>query len=193
MNKTRFLKKYDKKISLILCLIIVLFLIMFFMNEDFFNWAFKRHQNILSWYIRPLFLIPFCYFSYKRSFSGIAITVLGVLTSMFWFSEPVTVDAQVSNFLSMEKKYLMTDWTVSKILITSAVPLSLIILSIAFWKRNILLGIINLVIIAVGKIIWSIGFGGDEGKKIILPEFTGLVLCIILIYAGIKAKGRNDL
>ena len=193
MNKTGFLKKYDKKISLILCLLIVLFLIIFFMNKDFFNWAFKRHQNILSWYIRPLFLIPFCYFSYKRSFRGIAITVLGGLTSMFWFPEHVRVDEQVSNFLNMEKNYLMTDWTVSKILISSVVPLSLIILSIAFWKRNILLGIINLVIIAVGKIIWSIGFGGDGGKKIILPAFTGLVLCIVLIYAGIKTKGKKDL
>ena len=34
-------------------------------------WAWARHHNILSWYIRPLFLLPFCFFAYRRSLPGI--------------------------------------------------------------------------------------------------------------------------
>ena len=32
--------------------------------NDSLNWAWARHQNPLSWYIRPLFILPFCYFAY---------------------------------------------------------------------------------------------------------------------------------
>ena len=40
-------------------------------------WAWDRHHNSLSWYIRPLFLIPF-YFAYQRSLRAI----------MAWFPAP---------------------------------------------------------------------------------------------------------
>jgi hypothetical protein len=36
--------------------------------EGFLSWAWARHHNVLSWYIRPLFLLPFCYFAVE--FSG---------------------------------------------------------------------------------------------------------------------------
>src|SRR5215217_3294099 len=36
-------------------------------TEEFAAWAWDRHHNVLSWYIRPLFLLPFCYFAYKRN------------------------------------------------------------------------------------------------------------------------------
>jgi hypothetical protein len=34
--------------------------------NDVATWAWARHHNILSWYIRPLFLLPFCLFAYRR-------------------------------------------------------------------------------------------------------------------------------
>ena len=52
---------------------------------DFLNWAWARHQNPLSWYIRPLFILPFCYFAYKKSVRGIVLTLVAVTSSMFWF------------------------------------------------------------------------------------------------------------
>ncbi|WP_386688693.1 hypothetical protein [Lonepinella sp. MS14437] len=54
-------------------------------NNAVFDWVFARHQNPLSWYIRPLFIIPLCWFAYRHSLTGIATTVFALLTSMFWF------------------------------------------------------------------------------------------------------------
>ena len=36
-------------------------------TNEFVAWAWARHHNVLSWYVRPLFLLPFCYFAYRRS------------------------------------------------------------------------------------------------------------------------------
>lgn len=40
------------------------------MLEGFLEWAWARHHDVLSWYVRPLFIIPFCCFAYRRSPKG---------------------------------------------------------------------------------------------------------------------------
>ena len=45
---------------------------------DVVEWAWDRHHNVLSWYIRPLFLLPFAWFAYRRSPGGIAATVVAL-------------------------------------------------------------------------------------------------------------------
>jgi len=179
-------KIYDKQIASILILFTVIFIIILMTNQNLFDWAFSRHQNQLSWYIRPIFLIPFCYLSYKRSLTGIWATVFLLLTSMFWFPNPDMANSRVDEFLTMEKEYLKGTWNIYKILISLLIPVTLFALSAAFWKRNLWFGISVLVIIAVLKIIWSIYFGGTAGKSIILPATIGLALCIILVYLGFR-------
>lgn len=39
--------------------------------DEFLSWVWPRHHNPLIKYIRPLFLLPFCYVAYKRSIWGI--------------------------------------------------------------------------------------------------------------------------
>jgi hypothetical protein len=41
---------------------------------DFLSWAWARHHNILSRYIRSLSVVPLAYFAYERSPSGITLT-----------------------------------------------------------------------------------------------------------------------
>ena len=74
---------------------------------DFLNWAWERHQNPLSWYIRPLFVLPYCYFAYKRSVPGLTLTLIAVATSMFWFPAPAEVDPRAAAFLEMERIRLL--------------------------------------------------------------------------------------
>ena len=100
--------------------------------NEFLSWAWARHHNIVSWYIRPLFLLPLAYFSYRRSLSGIALTVVALATSMFWFPAPERVDPRVEEFLAFEREWLTGEWTLDKVLITSVVPLSLTAFCLAF-------------------------------------------------------------
>ena len=38
--------------------------------------------------LQALFLLPFCYFAYRRSVWGIVVTLLIFPTSLFWFPAP---------------------------------------------------------------------------------------------------------
>ena len=189
--KTGLLKRHDKGLSLLICLLSILLLAAAVLNRDFFQWAFARHQNQLSWYIRPLFLIPFCFFAYRRSLSGLSLTLFLLLTSMFWFPEPDTVSEQVKAFLAMEQEYLSGSWDIFKLLITLLVPLSLTALALAFWKRSLWLGISVLVFIAVAKMLWSVVFGGASGFAVIAPAVIGLILCVVLISLGFRKLERK--
>lgn len=184
------IRKYDKPIALLFGFL-TFALMLALTNQDFLSWAFERHQNLLSWYIRPLFLIPFCYFAYKRSWAGISITVFLLATSMFWFPKPEVISPETAQFLQMEIDYLTGDWNPAKILITLLVPFSLIILGAAFWKRNLLIGISVIVLIAVGKVTWSVVFGGESGTSIIAPASLGLIICVVLIYFGLKRSRKK--
>ena len=184
--KFSILKKYDKQLGGLFFILTVLFIILAMTNQSFFDWAYERHQNQLSWYVRPLFIIPFCYFAYQRSWTGIMGTMFMVFTSMVWFPKPVYVSPQVVEFLEMEKEYLTGSWNLSKVLIALMVPASLSALAIAFWKRSLLVGIVVIVFIALAKISWSVAWGGQSGRSVLAPAMIGLLMCIILIFIGFK-------
>lgn len=179
-------------IAIIFALLTLLFLVMSMTNSSFFHWVFERHHNQWSWYIRPIFLIPFCFFAYKRSWVGISVTVFCVFTSMFWFNKPAEVSDQVKTFLEFEKNWLYGAWDYKKLLLILTVPLSFAALGLAFWKRSIIMGLGVIVLMATGKIIWSIHNAGESGKSIIVPAILGLFICIGLILYGFKKLERKN-
>ena len=75
--------------------------------QNLAEWAWTRHHNPLSWYIRPLFLIPFCYFAWRRNLTGVAATLVALATSMFWFPALASPDPRVAEFLEAERQYLL--------------------------------------------------------------------------------------
>ena len=182
------IKKYDIITALFFIMLTIIFLILIFKNKKFFDWTFERHQNQISWYIRPLFIIPLCYFSFKKSFSGIFMTMFLLLTSMFWFPKPDIVNNQVSSFLQFEKEYLLGKWDLVKILFTLLIPLSLGMLCTAFWRKNVGFGMVVVITIALMKILWSIMYGGEAGKSIIVPSITGLIICMVIIVIYFKYR-----
>lgn len=175
-------KKMDYILGIIFAVATVIFVILFLTNDIFFNWAYARHHNVLSWYIRPLFIIPIILFAFKKSLTGIFVSIFALFTSMFWFPAPETSSPQVMTFLAYEMEYLKGVWTAPKIIMSLSVPIFFIALIIAAWKRNwkLLLGVV--IAAAVLKIVWSIFLSGEAGMSILKPAFTGLIVCIGGIY-----------
>ena len=119
--------------------------------SDFLSWAWARHHNVLSWYIRPMFILPFIFFAYKRSWKGLVVTVIALFTSMFWFPAPATVDPAVEQFLQAERDYLLGEWTLAKFLVSLTVPAFFYFLGLAFWKRSWWWGVAVINLAALGQ------------------------------------------
>ncbi len=187
------MKKINKDhiVAIFFAILTVVFIVISMTNQAFFDWVFDRHHNQWSWYIRPIFLIPFCFFAYKHSWSGISITIFALFTSMFWFSRPEIVSADVIEFLQFEKDYLYDEWNIKKIIMALTIPISFIALGLSFWKRSLLIGLGVLILMASGKIAWSIQNAGESGKSILIPAVFGFLICCGLIYYGFKKMKKN--
>jgi len=186
-------KRADLIIGLAFAAATIVFIVVFLTNDAFFNWAFKRHHNVLSWYIRPLFIIPMVVFAFKKSYTGIFASIFALFTSMFWFPAPAENNQWVQEFLAFEMDYLKGAWTAPKIVMSLAVPLFFFMLLISAWKRNWkwLLGVI--VGAAVLKSAWSVVFSGEAGLSVLKPAILGLVVCVgVLGYVMKKHKGKAN-
>ena len=82
------IKTLDKIGGFIFLFLTIAIIAVFLSDTNFFEWAFTRHQNTLSWYIRPLFIIPIVMGAYKKSYSLIFFSIFCLFTSMFWFPKP---------------------------------------------------------------------------------------------------------
>lgn len=186
-------KRADLIIGLAFAAATIVFIVVFLTNDAFFNWAFKRHHNVLSWYIRPLFIIPMVVFAFKKSYTGIFASIFALFTSMFWFPAPAESNQWVQEFLAFEMDYLKGAWTAPKIVMSLAVPLFFFMLLISAWKRNWkwLLGVI--VGAAVLKSAWSVVFSGEAGLSVLKPAILGLVVCVgVLGYFMKKHRGKAN-
>jgi hypothetical protein len=159
--------------------------------SDFLSWAWVRHHNPLSWYIRPLFVLPFCYFAYRKNLWGMLLTIIAVASSMFWFPAPDAASARATTFLAMERDYVSSAWTSSKIALTVLIPIWFIVLAMACWQRSWLAGIVVVNAGAALKIIWSFYFAGDAAWSIVPPVAVGLVICngiLLYVYRNVSTK-----
>lgn len=185
------MKRYDKPLAALFVALTAGFFYLAFTNTSFLMWAFERHQNQFSWYIRPLFIIPYCYFAYKQSYAGVFATVFLLFTSMFWFPVPQTVNPDVQQFLALEKEWLRSTWSTAEAVMGLTVPLFFFVLALAFWKRSLMFGLMIVVLTAGGKILWSVSLDGGSGKSVIVPAVLGLVLCVALLYYGFQRLERS--
>lgn len=154
--------------------------------SDFLAWAWMRHHNVLSWYIRPLFILPYIFFAYRRSWKGLVLTVVALFTSMFWFPAPATVDPSVEQFLQSEKDYIMSEWTMTRVLASLTVPAFFYLLALAFWKRSWGWGVVVINLAALAKVAWSVATGGESGWAVLIPALAGMLICDIAVFLGVK-------
>jgi len=163
-------------------------------TDEFVAWAWARHHNILSWYVRPLFILPFCFFAYRRSLMGIVLTLLALATSMFWFPAPEHTSPAVDEMLRAEEMYLTANWTLWKVLIALLVPLTFAALGLAFWRRSLLWGLAVVNAAILFKIAWTFLFSTEAGALSHLPAAViGLVVCdALILYVRRKIRAGSS-
>lgn len=145
--------------------------------DIFFDWVWERHHNILSWYIRPLFLLPYCYFSFYRNVKGIVVTLLLFPTSLFWFPKPENPSEKVIQYLAWEYDFITQGDVLEQYVLAILVIVFLYLLALAFWRRSLLYGLLVLNIGTCLKIMWSIYFADSVGYAAILPSVITLAIC----------------
>ena len=145
--------------------------------NDFLSWVWARHHNELSWYVRPLFILPFCYFAYRRSVWGIVVTLLVFPTSLFWVPAPEDPSPRVEGYLAWERQFLTEGSLAAKIVLVSLVVAFFVALGAAFWKRSWLWGLAVLNAGTLLKVVWSVAFGGVAGWASLVPSLVTLAIC----------------
>lgn len=160
--------------------------------EQVLTWAWDRHANVLSWYIRPLFVLPLALFAYRRSPSGIVLTLIALATSIAWFPAPERVDPKIAEFLAFEREWLTSGWTTEKIIQAVLAPASLAALCVVFWKRSLVLGLVVINTMALGKMAWGVMEGDGTGWAMQVPAIVGLIVCdAAVLYAMGRKRERS--
>jgi len=74
-----------------------------------------------------------------------------------WFPVPEEINRQVTQFLQFEKEWLSGALSFKKIISILIIPVSLFMLALAFWKRNVRIGLGVLVLTAVLGLLVCVG------------------------------------
>jgi hypothetical protein len=160
--------------------------------QDLGSWAWDRHHNILSWWIRPLFLLPFGYFAYQRSWKGIVVTLVALATSMAWFPAPDHPSAEVISMLDAERNYLLNDWTVGKVAVSLLVPLVFAAVAVALWRRSAIWALVVINAALAFKIGWTFVVSDFDGAMAHLtPALVGLAVVNALYFTAAAILKRR--
>jgi hypothetical protein len=134
-----------------------------------------------SWYIRPVFILPFCYFAWRRSLTGIVVTLVATLTSIAWFPAPEAPSPDALRYLDVERRWLSSGpLTLATGLLVAT---SLWLLAAAFWQRQWLLGVLVLNLATFAKVAFSVVFGGNAGWAALAPSLVTLAVCNAAFFA----------
>ncbi|GAA0990024.1 hypothetical protein Q7689_18805 [Nocardiopsis tropica] len=155
---------------------------------DFAAWAWPRHLNPLSWYIRPLFFLPVAYFCWTRRPLALSLTIAAMLSSFFWFPEPEEVDPAMAAVLAMEEQ-LFTDPTWVTWASLALVPVLLGSLCAAFWYRSLGWGLIVVNGGLAAKISWTVANSGADGLATLLPLGSGMVITTAAVVLVARRRG----
>jgi hypothetical protein len=197
MNRTEAPKRQDAILAagtLALALIAAGVIVATASTDAFVAWAWARHHNVLSWYVRPLFILPFCFFAYRRSLLGIVLTLLALATSMFWFPAPEHPSPAVNEMLASEREYLTADWTLWKVALALLVPGGFAALALAFWRRSLVWGLVVLNAMVLLKVAWTFLFSTEAGAMAHLPAAVlGLAVCdALILYVIRRVRARSS-
>ena len=144
--------------------------------NTFADWAWARHHNEWSWYIRGFIIIAFCGAAWRRHLPALVGLAIFFPVSAVIFPAPQTPKPYVVTFLETERTLLESLSFPEMMLFLVTVIAFLWILAAAFWHRSLFYG---LLVANLGGAI-KLGFGywawGDIGAIALVPTLvTALV------------------
>ena len=169
-------------IALIFLALSIVFVEQALTNYAFQDWLFARHHNVLSWYIRPLLLIPIMLAAWWRSWAGLMAGIFALLTSI--------ADANFTRFLADEVAFLRGGWTLQTGLYTLAVLAYFALLLGAAWQRSGKGLAAVLAAAAVGKVAFSLMGSGASARTLIAPALLGLAIGLGVVWRLWRAKQK---
>ena len=139
---------------------------------ELIDWAWARHHNEWSWYIRPLIVIAFCLAAWhRRLVLTIAIGLFFPVSAVI-FPAPLVPKDFVVEFLAAERALLEALTTAQLVLFGAAVILFLSALAMAFWRRSLLWGLLVANLGSVMKLAFSVLVWGETGWTALLPTLV---------------------
>lgn len=155
----------------------------YFAGENIGAWVWDRHQNQFSWYSRPLFLVPACYYAYRRKLGLIVGFMAMLFCSLFWFAAPENVSEHISGYLEWEKQlFFLNKSRVPIFTLLTAVSVFLVGLFSAIWYRNFWLGLFLINAGTLMKIVVSITLGKEFGAAAVIPALSSLAIINLAAY-----------
>ncbi len=178
-------------LAILLYSVVILF-VAYISGTDIGNWIWERHQNLFSWYSRPLFIIPAAYYAYRQKLWHVIGFMLLLATSLFWFEAPVETPEAVAKYLAWEKQLFFTNEnTLPLVILIITVFIFLFWFFYAFWKHNAWLGLVLINVGTIIKIIVSIVFGGEAGMAAIAPSLSSLFVINIVAWILWRKKSAT--
>ncbi len=156
---------------------------------DIGSWIWDRHQNLFSWYSRPIFIVPACYYAYQHKLWHTGAWMVLMFTSLFWFPAPEQVSVGVQAYLEWEKQLFFTgESTVPLVILIMGVMIFLFGIFYAFYKRNIWYGLLIINIGTLLKIFVSLNWGKETGVTAIVPSISSILFINIVALILWKRK-----
>ncbi|PID35883.1 MAG: hypothetical protein CR993_07715 [Rhodobacterales bacterium] len=147
------------------------------------DWAWARHHNEWSWYIRPLILIAFCMAAWHRKLFLTVLLALFFPISAVVFPAPQVPKDFVIEFLSAERELLASMSALQLWGFVALVVAFLTALATAFWRRSLLWGLVVANLGGAIKLLFSLLAWGDTGQTALLPTLvTALVFNTVILY-----------
>ena len=162
-------------------------------GEDLGTWIWNRHQNQFSWFSRPIFIIPACYYAYRRMIWHV-LGFMGLLgTSLFWFPSPAQVPVSVSKYLEWEKQLFFTNESpIPLVVLSITVTVFLLFLFVAFWQRKAFYGLLLINIGTILKIVTSLILGKEVGSAAIVPSLSSILVIDLVFFAIWKCRANRN-
>ena len=153
--------------------------------QRIFSRLWERHKNPASWVCRPFFGLLIGYGAILHNWMLIAIGIIGVGTSWFWFPKPGRTPPWAEVFIDKEYEVLTpgSRWDFRRVIAPSLLPLALAGFYSLLWFLPYpwnWIGISKLIVLTALKMAWSARLESTVARPLTRIVLLGFALGTIV-------------